>query len=303
MSYPIRRQPTLATRKLRDLEFQLYRWEGESARPLVLAHGWGDSGETFQFVVDHLPPRQTIIAYDARGFGRTEWPQDGYWFPDYLADLEAVIDSLSPHDPIDLVGHSMGGNVAMLYAGIRPQRVRRLVNLEGFGLPATTPDRAPARYREWLDELRDGTSYATYDDFEQFEKVLARRNPRTSAESVAFIARSWAKRRADGRVELRSDPRHKRVNPMLYQRDQVEACWREIIAPVLFVAGGLSEHAQRTAQSDFAVRFPTLFRALTVATVADAGHMLHHERPAELAELIEQFCRLSLHRKSILQRA
>jgi len=291
MSYPIRRQPTLATLKLRDLDFQLYRWSGDSTRPLLFLHGWGDSGETFQFVVDHLSELHSVIAYDARGFGRTQWPQDGYWFPDYLADLDAIVDAISPHEPIDLLAHSMGGNAAMIYAGVRPQRVRRLINLEGFGLPPTAADLAPARYRDWLDEVKEGTSYATYDDFEQFEKVLARRNPRTSADRIAFIARSWARQREDGRIELRSDARHKRINPVLYQRDQVEACWREIVAPVLFVLGGRSEHVQRMMQGDYAQRFPQLFRALTMKTIDDAGHMLHHERPAEVAELAEQFFR------------
>jgi pimeloyl-ACP methyl ester carboxylesterase len=291
MPYLVRRQPSLATLKVRDLDFQLYRWSGESTRPLLFLHGWGDSGETFQFVVDHLSKRHAIVAYDARGFGRTAWPQDGYWFPDYLADLDAIVDALSPDEPVDILAHSMGGNAAMIYAGVRPQRVRRLMNLEGFGLPPTTPDLAPARYREWLDEVKGGTSYATYDDFAQFEKVLARRNPRTSAERIAFIARSWAQRSADGRVQLRSDPRHKRVNPVLYQRDQVEACWREIVAPVLFVVGGRSEHVQRMMQGDFATRFPQMFRSLTLATIEGAGHMLHHERPENVAELIEQFFR------------
>jgi pimeloyl-ACP methyl ester carboxylesterase len=291
MSYRMLRQPQLATINVRGLNFQLYRWVGEDPRPLVCAHGWGDNGETFQFVVDHLSMRRSVVAFDARGFGRTEWPQDGYWFPDYLADLEAVIDFISPEQPVDLLGHSMGGNVAMMYAGIRPQRVRRLINLEGFGLQSTSAELAPARYREWLDEVKQGTVFATYDDFEHLEKVLARRNPRTPAERIAFIARSWARQGEDGRVELRSDPRHKRVNPVLYQRDQVEACWRDIIAPVLFVIGSESEYARRLAAASQSNHFAAQFRSLTTTTLPDAGHMLHHEFPAEVAELVEQFFR------------
>ena len=288
MSYRTLRQPQLTTINVRGLSFQLYRWPGEDPNPLVFAHGWGDSAETFQFVVDHLSMRRTVVAFDARGFGRTEWPQDGYWFPDYLADLEAVLDSVSPEQPVDLLGHSMGGNVAMMYAGIRPHRLRCLINLEGFGLQTMDAEQAPARYREWLDEIKEGTDFATYNDFEQFEKVLARRNPRTPSERIAFIARSWARQREDGRVELRSDPRHKRVNPVLYRRDQVEACWRDITAPVVFVIGGKSEHARRFADAAHAEHFASQFRRLTTMTLPDAGHMLHHEFPHEVAELIEQ---------------
>jgi pimeloyl-ACP methyl ester carboxylesterase len=291
MPYAARRPPELATLEIRGLRFQLYRWPGENPRPIVFAHGWGDTGETFQFLADHLAPRHTIVAYDARGFGRTEWPQDGYWFPDYLADLDAILDVVSPDAPVDLLGHSMGGNVAMLYAGVRPARVRRLINLEGYGLPPTAAAQAPARYREWLDEVKEGTYFSTYDDFEQFANVLARRNPRTPAERLEFIARSWARRRDDGRVELRSDPRHKRVNPMLYQRDQAEACWREITAPVCFVVGALSEVAKRLADATLAAHFKQQFRELSLVTLPDAGHMMHHERPREVAELVEQFLR------------
>ena len=287
----MRRQPELATIDIRGLKFQIYRWPGERTQPLVFAHGWGDTGETFQFLIDQLSPLHSVVAFDARGFGRTEWPQDGYWFPDYLADLDALLDILSPDAPVDLLGHSMGGNVAMLYAGARPQRVRRLMNLEGFGLPSMTADQAPARYREWLDEVRDGTYFATYDDFAQFEKVLARRNPRTSPERLAFIARSWGYVNAAGRIELRADPRHKRVNPALYQRDQAEACWREITAPVMFVIGGLSDVAQRLAQPQAAEHFKDQFRAIEFVTLAAAGHMMHHEQPERIAELVEQFFR------------
>jgi pimeloyl-ACP methyl ester carboxylesterase len=291
MSYRPRREPTLATLDIRGLQFQLYRWPGENPQPIVFAHGWGDTGETFQFIVDHLSERHTIVAFDARGFGRTQWPQDGYWFPDYLADLDALLDSISPTEPVDLLGHSMGGNVAMMYAGVRPQRVRRLINLEGFGLQPVSADQAPARYREWLDEVKDGTRFATYDDFDHFAKILSRRNPHTSAERLAFIARSWGRFGADGRVELRSDPRHKRVNPVLYQRDQAESCWREIVAPVLFVTGGLSDVANRLSDPNYATHFSKQFRHLSLITLADAGHMLHHERPQEVAELIERFFR------------
>jgi pimeloyl-ACP methyl ester carboxylesterase len=278
------------TRQIRDLTFQFYRWSGRDPRPVLLAHGWGDSGETFQFVAEHLPDR-TLIAFDARGFGRTQWPQDGYWFPDYLADLDAIIDWLSPADPIDLVGHSMGGNVALLYAGVRLQRVRRVVSLEGFGMPETLALQAPSRYRQWLDEIKTGTEFSSYENFAQLAKILGKRNPRTPADRLDFIARSWARERADGRIELRADPHHKRINPTLYQREQAEACWREITAPVWLVAGEQSEFVKRITGEPLPGRLATLFRDVKIATIADAGHMLHHEQPRDVAELIERALR------------
>ncbi|HEU4487632.1 MAG TPA: alpha/beta hydrolase [Povalibacter sp.] len=291
MSYQPRRPPHAERHRLRDLEFQFYRWPGQTEPPLICLHGWGDTAETWQFIVDFLPQRHSLIAFDARGFGRTQWPHEGYWFPDYLADLDAVLDLVAPHQPIDLMGHSMGANVALMYAGIRPQRIRRLIALEGLGLPRTSPVQAPAHYRSWLDELHEEVGYATYDSYEQFARVLARRNPRTPPERLDYIVRAWATQHPGGRVELRADPRHKRRNPMLYQRDQAEACWREIAAPVLFVTGAESESVRRLQAELSPEKLDGLFSILTTVSVADAGHMLHHEQPRAVAELIRDFLR------------
>lgn len=291
MPYLADRPATRQVRRFRDLDFQFYRWDGADPRPVLLLHGWGDTGETFQFLADCLPRDRTLIAFDARGFGRTSWPQEGYWFPDYLADLDAILAALSPDGPVDLVGHSMGGNIALLYAGVRPERVRRVVSLEGFGMLPTQAEQAPSRYREWLDEIRDGVAFATYDDFAHFSKILGRRNPRTSPERVEFIAQSWGRARADGRIELRADPRHKRVNPVLYQVEQAEACWKQVASRVLMVAGDQSEFAKRVSGDANRQRLATLFRDIAFATVAGAGHMLHHEQPEAVAAVIEQALR------------
>ncbi len=290
MGYAAARPPRRDDITVRGLRFHLNRWDGSDPEPIVLLHGWGDTSETWQFVIDHLPPDRSYVAFDARGFGRTQWASDGYWFPDYLADLEALLDELAPGAAVDIVGHSMGGNVASMYAGLRPERVRRLVNLEGLGLRRSAVSQAPQRYREWLDDLRQGTQFMSYESYEQLARVLARRNPRTNADRLDFIARAWAHEK-NGRIELRADPRHKRVSPFLYQRDQVEACWREITAPVLFVMGDQSEHVKRLASELTPDRLHEIFRRLTLATVADAGHMLHHEQPDRVAELIAEFLR------------
>jgi len=131
--------------------------------PLVLMHGWMDVAASYQFMVDAFSDAfmqgRTIIAADWRGFGKTASAPgngftDNFWYADYMADLDFLLDALYPDQSVDLVGHSMGGNVVMLYAGVRPTRVRRLVNLEGFGMPATQPLDAPARYAKWMDQLK-----------------------------------------------------------------------------------------------------------------------------------------------------
>ena len=94
-----------------------------------------------------------VLAPDWRGFGWSEWCADGYWFADYLADLDALLDHFVGDVPVPLVGHSLGGNVVMLYAGVRPQRVSRVVSLDGFGIPPEPPTARPPSTRKWLDAL------------------------------------------------------------------------------------------------------------------------------------------------------
>jgi pimeloyl-ACP methyl ester carboxylesterase len=292
MSYSPLRSPQHETLKLRYLNFHVHRWSGSNPEPIILLHGWGDTGETFQFVVDSLPESCTLLAIDHRGFGRTEWPQDGYWFPDYLADLDAWLDIVSPEEPVTLVGHSMGGNIATHYAGVRPERVKRVVNLEGFGLTATSPDQAPGRYAQWLGEIKAGAqfaSYAAYPDYDRLADSLARRHKHLPRERADFIARAWAHEKDPGRITLRSDPRHKLVNPFLYRRDEMRACWSQITAPLLFVAAEESEHYRRIRDVFTTEKLREDFRDVRLEIIQEAGHMVHLEQPERVAELIQAF--------------
>ncbi|HTE42441.1 MAG TPA: alpha/beta hydrolase, partial [Steroidobacteraceae bacterium] len=278
MIYSPKRAPEHRALKLRDLNFHTHRWAGSDPDPVVLLHGWGDAGETFQFVVDAMPDQHTLVALDHRGFGRTEWPQDGYWFPDYLADLDAWLDVVAPDGPVTLVGHSMGGNIANQYAGVRPERVKRLVNLEGFGLQPTTADQAPERYRQWLEEVKAGdrfASYATYPDYDRLAESLVRRHRHLPRERADFIARAWSSENEQGRIQLRADPRHKRVNPYLYRRDELQACWRNIEAPVLYIAAEESEHYRRIRDVFTIEMLREDFKDVRLEVVQEAGHMLH----------------------------
>jgi len=287
--YVPRRSPEASDLEIRGLRHHVTRWPGTDPEPVFLLHGWADTGDTFQFLVDALPAQRSFIAPDLRGFGRSEWPADGYWFPDYFADLEALLDRLAPDTPVTLVGHSMGGNIATLYAGIRPERVRRVVCIEGFGLARTHPDQAPARYREWLAQLREPPVFARFPSLEAFTHLLVRRNPRLAPERAAFIAAAWTRLEADGSVVVRADPAHKRVNAVLYRREEAEACWREITAPVLYVVAEQSDFLPRLGDDARPETMAHFVRRLEPCLIADAGHMVHHEQPERLAREIEAF--------------
>jgi pimeloyl-ACP methyl ester carboxylesterase len=291
-AYQALREPRHETLRVRGLDMHVTRWGPEpsrSAPPVVLLHGWLDAGETFQFMVDAFTRDWPVAALDWRGFGRSEWPQQGYWFPDYLGDLDAMLDQLSPAAPARIVGHSMGGNIACSYAGIRPERVRCVVNLEGFGLARTSPAEAPARLRKWLDQLKIPPERKGYASFEELAGIIQFRYPRFSATQARFVAAAWGKLDADGGVRLAGDPRHHWVNPILYKREDAEACWRELRAPLLMLLGELSDSLPRLGVDGTTDAFLALFPHMEIARVAGAGHMLHIEKPELVAPLVESF--------------
>ena len=275
---------------MRGLKHRLTWWGEPTDAPIVLLHGYLDCGDTWQFLVDCLPDTWSLVAPDWRGFGGSEWAPGGYWFPDYLADLEAMLDALVPREPASVIAHSMGANIALLYGGIRPQRLKWLVNLEGVGLRRTQPDEAPARYAEWLDELKQPLDGSHYRSAQQLADVLMKRNPRLTPDRAQFVARAWT-REAGNEVRLAFDPRHRFVNPVLYRREEAEACWSRVQIPVLFIAGESSSHQERRLSEFSDERMHALFRDLQIVTLPGLGHMMHHEDPQAVAAPIVNFAR------------
>lgn len=278
---------------IRGLHYHIREW-GDAQSPLVvMLHGWMDTSASFQFLVDSFDKPRRVVAPDWRGFGRTAHSgSDTYWFPDYLGDLDALLEHLAPTSPVALVGHSMGGNIACLYAGIRPGRVSRLVNLEGFGLPATDPDDAPARYARWLTELRSEAALPSYASLDGVVLRLRRNNPRLTDARARYLAPEWAELRDDGRWHVRGDPAHKRINPILYREPEALACWRRIEAPVLWLEAADSLSWQgKTVSGDGKLELERrmgMIPHLRKEVVPNAGHMLHHDQPELVAALVER---------------
>ena len=274
---------------VRELKYHVRIWGDESHPKLFMVHGWMDVSASFQFLVDALQRDWCVIAPDWRGYGLTYKSHvDNYWFPDYLADLDVILRHYSANAPVDLVGHSLGGNVACLYAGIRPERIRRLVNLEGFGMRSTQAAEAPARYRLFMDQIANQPTLKPYTDFSALAERLQKTNPRLTPERAAFLAQHWG-HEVNGQVELLADPAHKIVNATLYRVAEAHACWEAITAPVLCVSANQSEMLTKwITAAEYHERL-THFKNVKEAAIDDAGHMLQHDQPEQLAALIEDF--------------
>jgi pimeloyl-ACP methyl ester carboxylesterase len=275
---------------IRGLRYHVRHWKGQGEKVFLL-HGWMDVSASFQFLVDAFQQDWDVYAPDWRGYGLTSWSgSDNYWFPDYMGDLDALLDRLQPESPVNLIGHSLGGNVGGLYAGVRPERIARFVNLEGFGMPITRPEQAPKRYARWMDELKEAPGWRPYASYAELADRLQKNNPRLARERAEFLANHWGMNTEQGGVVLRSDPAHKLVNATLYRLDEARACWERVTAPVLWVDASESETMKRMklTPGDIAER-RSAFKNMRFHTVQNAGHMLHHDQPEEVAKLIEEF--------------
>jgi pimeloyl-ACP methyl ester carboxylesterase len=297
--YQVRKAARSEFVPVRNLKYHVRVWgePGPGKVPLVMLHGWMDVAASYQFVVDWFARDHYVIAPDWRGYGLTESSStDNYWFPDYLADLDFLLDHYSPDAPVNLVGHSMGGNIAMLYAGSRPHRVHRLVNLEGFGMAATRPSQAPGRYAKWMDELkalhRGEKALKPYASAAGVAERLMKTNKRLSRDKAEWLATHWAKADAQGQWRILGDPAHKIVNAQLYRVDETLEIFRCISAPMLSVQA--SDDSLSTlwngkyTLAEYHQRLQAVPQVQST-TIADAGHMLHHDQPEELARQIEAF--------------
>ncbi len=306
--YQVKRSSRSEFVPVRNLNYHVWTW-GQATpgmAPLVMVHGWMDVAASYQFVVDALSDAflqgRHVIAPDWRGYGLTTGAAvDNYWFADYMADLDFLLDHYAPGQPVDLVGHSMGGNVVMYYAGVRPARIRRLVNLEGFGGPPSYPGQAPQRYAKWMDELkkfgRGGFALQSYDSVAGVARRLAKTNPRLARDAAGmdkahWLAAHWASENSAGRWEILGDPAHKLSNAHLMRVDELLEIYRCISAPLLAVEAS-DDSLSIWWKGKFSLQqYHERLQSVPdcrVAVVQDAGHMLHHDQPEQLARLLEDF--------------
>ncbi len=289
-------QPYLPQRAARFEEIEGRRgrialtcWGPPSDSPIYLLHGYMDCAATWQLLVDQLPADWSFTALDWAGYGRSAHHGTGYWLPGYLDELEQVLEQRSPATPVRVMGHSMGGTIGAFYAGVRPERVRWLVDLEGLGPPRSTPAETPPRIRGWLDALR-GAPVRTrrYNSFDDLTTALCKRHPHLSESHAAFLARCWATESDDG-VRMNADPSHEWPTPIRYTQEDLHGCLACITAPLLLLTCSDSLHVKRVGGAAQLALWRQSVPQLQTGEVPDSGHMLHHERPAVVAGLIQQF--------------
>lgn len=279
------------TLRIRGIDLHCRAWGPDGGPPIVLLHGGQDASATWQFTVDAFATERRVIAPDWRGHGLSGWSgADTYTFADYVGDLDALLAHWSPERPAHLVGHSLGAQVASVYAGVRADRVATLVNVDGYGPPGGRQDPVPRRFARWLASLPDETAQRPYDSFEEFALRLMSENPRLTEDRARFIAQAWGRQAPDGSVVRRADPALKRTAPVPLAPQDLIDCWRGTQAPVLWIDGTESGlWARLTADPGAFEARAGAYERLSIEHVAGAGHNVHHDQPERLAALIESF--------------
>ncbi|HVY48995.1 MAG TPA: alpha/beta hydrolase, partial [Minicystis sp.] len=202
--------------RINGLRLNVHRFRDPAVLPsgltILLLHGFLDAGATWDLVAEHLVRAgHDVVAPDLRGFGQSDavGPGGYYHFPDYVADVAELVEALSPRR-LAVVGHSMGGTVAALFAGARPERVERLALLEGLGPVATEPAFAVDRMRQWLKDLGglDRAPRALSSREEAIERLVYR-HPRVPRDVLATRARLLTRADDAGRVVWAYDALHR----------------------------------------------------------------------------------------------
>ena len=268
------------------LELQLYEWSSDGI-PLLMLHGFSNDAHVWAELAPALAPHYRTLALDLRGHGDSNWDSEGRYDPVSMArDVEAVCEGLGL-ERLVLIGHSMGGRVAIRFAGRNPGMLAGLVIVD------SGPDLDPRGTSRIRSEAE--TREPVFDALREYEELLSLNYPATASETIRRLARHWTRQRDDGRYELKMDTAMGRMrgrgdgDAETYMREEAQALWEALRAtpcPTLVVRGAASD----VLSADTADRM--VEEALEngqLATVAKAGHSVMTDNPEGLRDVVCSF--------------
>ena len=255
-------------------------WGNEGAPPLLMVHGGRDHCRNWDWVAEALKDQYHIIAPDLRGHGDSAWAIGGsYALGDFVYDIAQLVDQRMP-GPVSIISHSMGGAISLMYTGVFPERVKRLVVIEGVVMsPADYANlRAqPLRQRfgRWIEQLHDlsGRMPRKYASIDEALQRMRAENPHLSPERARHLTIHGVNQNEDGTFSWKFDNYVRAFAPYGFSTEEITGLWSEITCPTLLVHGQDSWLSK--PQDNGALGY---FKTATTATVAQAGHWVHHDR-------------------------
>jgi pimeloyl-ACP methyl ester carboxylesterase len=282
-------EPTIRSFLSQGLTLRYVDWGNESAPPLLLVHGTRDHARSWDWTARALRNRWHVVALDLRGHGDSDWSPDGaYLFPYHLLDIAEMVEALGP-EPVTIIAHSFGGNVAARYAGLFPDRVRKIVFIDSLGpAPANyaqwTAQGALTRTREWMEQRRDPrqTAPRRFATIEEATERMAKNNPRLTPEQASHLA-LHAVRRHDEGYGWKFDPRVSMFAPEDFAV-QGSDYWPAVTAPALIVYGEQSWHPDPVTDGRAA-----FFRDARAVGFERSGHWVHHDQLDDFLAALDDF--------------
>lgn len=264
------------------LSFHVTEWGPSTGFPVVMLHGIRGYGETFSGVAQALQPSCRVIAYDQRGRGDSDWdPKRDYYTDTYVADLAAVVNHLGLQK-FDLLGHSMGGINAIVYASLYPERVRKLV-IEDAGPGAFESSPGAQRIRQELANTPDG--FASWEAASAFMRAL---RPTITEEACQQRLKSMLKPTTEGGWTWRYD--HGGIATTRLQPDTARVVdlsphVARIACETLLLRGDKTDYLQ----AEMAQAMQKLNPNIAFHEIAGAGHYIHDDQPAAFNDAIRNF--------------
>jgi pimeloyl-ACP methyl ester carboxylesterase len=267
------------------LALNAWAWGDETAAPLVLLHGVRDHARAWDFIAAAFADRYRVIAPDLRGHGDSGWagfyPTEGY-----LLDLAAMVETFGLA-PFHLIGHSLGGNIGLRYAGLYPDHVRRIVAIEGLSHSPALPQRPiEERLRTWIAAQRGLKPPRRYASLAEATARFAAEHPRLSPDFAEHLTAQGVRDNGDRTVSFKFDPALRAFPPIEMTADEGARLWSLIEAPALLIYG-----AQSWASNPVDDGRARHFRNAEVVTLENAGHWAHHDRREAFVQWASKFLR------------
>lgn len=263
-------------------------WGDEANPPLLLIHGNRDHARTWDDVALRLKGEYCVYAPDLRGHGDSDWAVGGqYSLPEFVLDIAMLARELN-RDPLTIIGHSLGGAVALEYTGVFPEAVSRVVAIEGLGPGVNAPTAASDRMRRWIGEMQDFDRRVPrrYSTIEQAEKRMREENPHLTAEMAHHLTVHGSRRNDDGTYTWKFDNYVRLHSPYEFNIAEARQIWNQIRCPVLLIRGSESWASDPEADGK-----ASAFHDYHAVLVKDAGHWVHHDQLDVFMDVVWGFLR------------